>query len=166
MRSTAADNGLLEPAAGCGPSTVRTLRAPARVLILDANALVRGALGRLVGGRPGFEVVSACDDPHGVIERARAAEPDVVLLNLSARGVDPLELAERLTHCHPRPAIVVLSAFLDEQRAREASAAGVTGWVLKDASPEELFAALSRAAAASRAWLRGTAAARTQRATP
>jgi DNA-binding NarL/FixJ family response regulator len=131
MRSTTADNG------------ART--GAIRVLVVGDNATVRDALCHLVAGRTPFVVVGACGDVAAAAHCALVEEPDVVLLDLSARGAGPEDLGERLRERRPRPAIVVLSAFPDEQRSAAALAVGVTGWVLKDAPPAELFAALSGA---------------------
>ena len=62
-------------------------------------------------------------------------------------GVDTLALMRALVDCRPQPAVLVLSAFADGPSARKAMAAGAVGWVLKDAEPDELFAALLGAAA-------------------
>ena len=132
MRSTTADNGA----------------RPVRVLVVGDNATVRDALCHLVAGRAPFAVVGACGDAAAAVRCADQEAPQVVLLDLSARGVAPEDLAERLRHCALRPAVVVLSAFADEERSAAALAAGVTGWVLKDAPPEDLFAALSGATSA------------------
>jgi DNA-binding NarL/FixJ family response regulator len=134
MRSMTADNG-------ARPGDVR-------VLVVGDNATVRDALCHLVAGRAPFAVVGACGDASAAVRWADAEAPDVVLLDLSARGVTPEDLAEQLRHCAPRPAVVALSAFADEDRSAAALAAGVTGWVLKDAPPEDLFAALSGATCA------------------
>jgi DNA-binding NarL/FixJ family response regulator len=131
MRSTTADNG-------ARPGAIR-------VLVVGENATVRDALCHLVAGRAPFAVVDACADAAAAARSALVEEPDVVLLDVSARGTEPEDLGERLRECRPRPAIVVLSAFADAQRSAAALAVGVTGWVLKDAPPEELFAALSAA---------------------
>jgi DNA-binding NarL/FixJ family response regulator len=134
MRSTTADNG-------ARPGAIR-------VLVVGDNAAVRDALCHLVAGRAPFAVVGACGDAATAARCALDEQPDVVLLDLSARGTTPEELGERLHDCRARPAIVVLSAFADEQRADAALSVGVTGWVVKDAPPDELFARLSGATAA------------------
>jgi response regulator of citrate/malate metabolism len=72
----------------------------------------------------------------------------VVLQDYSMPGVDSLALVRELSACRPRPAVLVLSAFIDAHAARQAYQAGAVGWVLKDAEPEELFAALLGAAGA------------------
>jgi DNA-binding NarL/FixJ family response regulator len=117
---------------------------PARVrtLIVDDSAAVREGLSRLLSAKPFCELIGAVSDPAVALERTRALRPDVVLQDFSMPGVDPFALMRALSSCRPRPALLVLSAFADSQAARLALEAGAIGWVLKDAEPEQLFAAL------------------------
>src|SRR4051812_49640519 len=134
------------------PDTDPQLRphaAPAarvRTLIVDDSHAVRDGLGQLLDLQAYCEVVGAVADPAAALERTRALRPDVVLQDFSMPGVDPFRLTRDLTACVPPPAILVLSASADEHSARQAMDAGALGWVLKDAEPEELFAALRGAA--------------------
>jgi DNA-binding NarL/FixJ family response regulator len=117
-----------------------------RVLIVDDSEAVRTGLSLLLNSRSYCEVVGAVDDLAGALEIARSAHPHVALLDFSIPGVDPIALAHHLATCRPRPAVLMLSALANEQSARRANAAGAVGWVLKDAEPDQLFAALLRAA--------------------
>src|SRR4051794_41827550 len=122
--------------------------APARVrtLIVDDSEAVREGLTRLLGAKPFCEVLGAVSDPADALERTRAARPHVILQDFSMPGIDPLDLIRALTACRPQPAVLVLSAFVDAPAERQAALAGATGWVLKDAEPEQLYAALPGAA--------------------
>jgi DNA-binding NarL/FixJ family response regulator len=122
--------------------------APARVrtLIVDDSEAVRDGLSRLLAPKPFVELVGAVCDPATAVARTRAAQPHVVLQDFSMPGIDPFDLIRRLTDCRPQPAVLVLSAFVDAPAARQAAEAGATGWVLKDAEPDQLFAALLGAA--------------------
>ena len=61
-------------------------------------------------------------------------------------GHDAIALVRDLSACRPRPTVLMLSAFADAPSARQAIEAGAIGWVLKDAEPEQIFAALLGAA--------------------
>jgi DNA-binding NarL/FixJ family response regulator len=117
-----------------------------RVLIVDDSDAVREGLSMLLNSRPYCEVVGAVDDPHSAMRLARDAEPHVVLLDFSMPLVDPLALTAEIVACRPRPSVLMLSALANEHSATRAVAAGAVGWVLKDAEPDTLFAALVRAA--------------------
>jgi len=122
------------------------VRAHVRTLIVDDSAAVRDGLTRLLEAQARYEVVGAVADAAGALERTRATRPHVVLQDFSMPGVDPFSLTRELAACSPRPAVLVLSAVADAQSARRAVDAGAVGWVLKDAEPQQLFAALLGAA--------------------
>jgi CheY-like chemotaxis protein len=129
-------------------TTTASAAAPPRVrtLIVDDSETVRNGLSLLFETQPSCELVGAVGDPDVALELTRTARPHVVLQDFSMPGVDTLGLMRSLAECDPQPAILVLSAFADGPSARKAMAAGALGWLLKDAEPAELFAAVLGAA--------------------
>jgi DNA-binding NarL/FixJ family response regulator len=119
-----------------------------RTLIVDDSQSVRDGLSRLLRTKPFCELVGAVSDPEEALELTRTMRPHVVLQDFSMPGIDSVALMRDLRGCSPQPAVLVLSAFADAEASRRAMEAGATGWVLKDAEPEELFAALLGAAGA------------------
>jgi DNA-binding NarL/FixJ family response regulator len=117
-----------------------------RTLVVDDSEAVRDGLTLLLGSREYCELVGAVSDPATALDLARTTHPHVVLQDYSMPGVDPIALVRELSACRPRPAVLMLSAFADAPSARQAFEAGAIGWVLKDAEPEQLFAALLGAA--------------------
>jgi len=132
------------------PAVTTSASAPApprlRTLIVDDSETVRDGLTLLFETQPSCELIGAVGDPDAALELTRTARPHVVLQDFSMPGVDTLGLMRSLAECRPQPAILVLSAFADGPSARKATAAGACGWVLKDAEPGELFAAVLGAA--------------------
>jgi DNA-binding NarL/FixJ family response regulator len=129
-------------------TTSASAPAPLRVrtLIVDDSETVRDGLSLLLETQPSCELVGAVGDPDAALQLTRAMHPHVVLQDFSMPGVDTLGLMRALAACRPQPAILVLSAFADGPSARKATAAGAVGWLLKDAEPAELFAAVLGAA--------------------
>lgn len=117
-----------------------------RTLVVDDSESVRDGLRLLLEAQPYCDLVGVVGDPDAALEIARTAHPHVVLQDFSMPGVDPFGLVRALCACRPQPAVLVLSAFADAPSARQMVQAGAIGWVLKDAEPEELFAALLGAA--------------------
>jgi CheY-like chemotaxis protein len=117
-----------------------------RTLIVDDNEAVRVGLSQLLGSREFCELVGAVGEPDEAIELTRTRHPHVVLQDFSMPGHDVIELVRTLSACEPRPTVLMLSAFADAPSARRAIDAGAIGWVLKDAEPEQIFAALLGAA--------------------
>jgi CheY-like chemotaxis protein len=117
-----------------------------RTLIVDDSETVRDGLSLLLETQPLCELVGAVADPQAALELTRTTHPHVILQDFSMPGVDTLELMRALVACRPQPAVLVLSAFADGPSAGKAMAAGAVGWVLKDAEPQELIAAMLGAA--------------------
>jgi len=118
-----------------------------RVLICDDHAVVRAGLEQLLGTTDDIEVVAVADNGAGAVARAAEVAPDVVLMDLSMPVMDGTEATRRIVAATPGAQVVVLTSFSDQRRILDALAAGASGYVLKDAAPEELLAAVRTAAA-------------------
>jgi DNA-binding NarL/FixJ family response regulator len=117
-----------------------------RVLVCDDHAVVRVGLKRLLDAADGVKVVgTAVDGADGVREASRL-HPDVVLMDLSMPTLDGVEATRRIVALLPGTAVLVLTSFGDRARIRRAIDAGASGYLLKDASPAELLAAIRGAA--------------------
>jgi DNA-binding NarL/FixJ family response regulator len=123
-----------------------------RVVVVDDDALVRSGLGLLLGTDPGIVVVGEAGDgidAQHVVERER---PDVVLMDIRMPRRDGLAATASILAAHPGLAILILTTFDADDDVLRALAAGARGFLLKDASPEELVQAV-RAAAEGRSTL-------------
>jgi DNA-binding NarL/FixJ family response regulator len=134
------------PAAGSGDTASAPSSPRVRTLIVDDSEAVRIGLSQLLRSRPYCELVGAVADPEAALEVTRTAHPHVVLQDFSMPGHDAIALVRELSACRPRPTVLMLSAFADAPSARRAVEAGAIGWVLKDSDPDQIFAALLRAA--------------------
>lgn len=117
-----------------------------RVLLVDDHRLVRAGLTSLLATAGDVEVVGEAADGAEALEQVAATTPDVVLMDLSMPVMDGVAATRALRTSHPDARVVVLSSFSDRARVREAVAAGATGYVLKDCTPDELLAAVRSAA--------------------
>ena len=123
-----------------------------RVVVVDDDALVRSGLGLLLGTDPGIVVVGEAGDgidAQHVVERER---PDVVLMDIRMPRRDGLAATASILAAHTGLAILILTTFDADDDVLRALAAGARGFLLKDASPEELVRAV-RAAAEGRSTL-------------
>ncbi|MGV8912926.1 MAG: response regulator [Rhodoglobus sp.] len=115
-----------------------------RVGLVDDQALFRAGIRMLISSQPDLECVGEASDGHEAITMVAAARPDVVLMDLRMPVMDGIESTRSILSGRDQklPRIVVLTTFdLDEAAAR-AIRAGASGFVLKDAEPEFLLAAI------------------------
>jgi DNA-binding NarL/FixJ family response regulator len=130
-----------------------------RVLIVDDQPVVRAGVARILGPDDGFEVVAECDDGDEVVEAVEVHRPDVVLMDVRMRRIDGVTATRHLRARADEPPVLVLTTFDDDDVLWGALDAGAAGFVLKDASAEDLIAA-TRAVAGGAAWLDPKVAAR------
>lgn len=122
--------------------------SPVRVLLVDDDPLVRTGLRLLLGGAPDLEVVGEVGDGVQVADAVARLHPDVVLMDIRMPVLDGIDATRALTaRAGRRPAVVVLTTFDAEGTVLEAVRAGAAGYLLKHTPPEELVAAVRRAAA-------------------
>jgi DNA-binding NarL/FixJ family response regulator len=112
------------------------------IVLVDDQALFRSGLRMLLDSQPDLEVVGEAADGHAALAEVDRTGPDVVLMDVRMPGMDGVTATERLAARGDRPKVLVLTTFdLDEAAAR-ALRAGASGFVLKDAKPEFLLAAV------------------------
>jgi DNA-binding NarL/FixJ family response regulator len=85
------------------------------------------------------------DGGEAALERCRETRVDVLLLDLSMPDLDGIEVTRRLRQVSPQTRVVVFTSFSDRERIVKALDAGAVGYLLKDAEPEELHAAIRAA---------------------
>jgi DNA-binding NarL/FixJ family response regulator len=118
---------------------------PIRVLIADDHPVVRQGLRTYLELQPGIEVAGEAGGGIDAAAQAERLAPDVVLLDMVMPEGDGLE-ALRLIRSGPgTPRVVVLTSFPADNRVVEAMRAGAAGYLLKDAQPAELLAAIRSA---------------------
>jgi DNA-binding NarL/FixJ family response regulator len=120
---------------------------PVGVLVVDDHPLVRAGLVGLLATSGEFAVVGEAGDGADAVALARESRPDVVLMDLSMPGVDGIEAIRRLLADGYDGAVVVLTSFSDRARVAQALEAGAVGYLLKDAEPADVLAAIRSAAA-------------------
>jgi two-component system response regulator NreC len=118
-----------------------------RVLIVDDHAVVRSGLRRVLEAEDDLDVVAEAGNTRDAVFEARAAKPDVILMDVVMPGESGIEATPALLHEAPDAKVLMLSMQDDPQYVREAFAAGATGYVLKEAADVELVAAIREVAA-------------------
>ncbi len=113
------------------------------IAIVDDQTLVRSGLRSILEKQPDFEIVGEAGDGAAAIEVCRVLQPDVVLMDIRMPVLDGLEATRRLlAGPSPAPRVLVITTFDLDDYVYKALKAGASGFLLKDASPEQLVAAI------------------------
>jgi len=113
-----------------------------RVGIADDQALVRDGLRVQLGYADGREVVGAAADGEQALALARRERPDVLLMDIRMPVLDGIEATRRIVDARPATRVLILTTFGLDGYVFDALRAGASGFMLKDASPEEIAAAI------------------------
>lgn len=121
---------------------------PIRLLLADDHPVVRAGLRAVLAGEPGLLVVAEAATAQEAVDRAAAGDIDVVLMDLRfGAGMSGAEATAAITSRPGAPRVVVVTTYDSDADTLPAIEAGATGYLLKDAPPEELAAAVRTAAA-------------------
>lgn len=110
-----------------------------RVMVVDDHTVVRKGLCSLLTAKYGLEVVGEAADGVEAVDQARDLQPDVILMDLIMPRKTGLEAIIEIKKENPRARILVLTSFSEDAQIAAAIKAGAMGYVLKDASPDELI---------------------------
>lgn len=115
-----------------------------RLLLVDDQAMVRGALGALLELERDLTVVGESGEGGGASALAAELRPDVCLMDIQMPGVDGIEATRRVREASPETKVLVVTTFARTGYLRAALEAGASGFVVKDAPAEQLADAVRR----------------------
>lgn len=113
-----------------------------RVLLADDQPLVRAGLRRIIDADPAVTVVGEAGDGLDAIRQAEAVRPDVVLMDVRMPVFDGIEATRRLTEAKNGARVIVLTTFGLDEYVLAALRSGASAFVLKEAPPEDILAAI------------------------
>ncbi len=134
------------------PTTVRveSSAAPAspsiKVVLCDDHVVVLAGLQQLVSTFDAIVVSATARNGYEALDAIERTSPDVVLMDLQMPELDGVATTRRIRREHPHVHVVVLTSFSDRGRIEAALDAGAVGYLLKDATPDELESAIRAAA--------------------
>ncbi len=118
-----------------------------RVLLVDDQAMIRAGIRMILESTDDLIVVAEAGDGEEAIVQARAANPDVILMDVQMPILDGIEATKRLRAENARAQIIVLTTFERDDYLFGALAAGASAFLLKNSPPEELVRAVRTVAA-------------------
>ncbi|MFI5938178.1 response regulator [Actinoplanes sp. NPDC051494] len=125
-----------------------------RVLLVDDQHLIRAGLRMLCDAQPDLEVVGEADNGRDAVTLAARLVPDLVVMDLRMPGVDGITATGRILADRPTVRVLVLTTFGDDDHLYPALTAGACGFLLKDASPDDILDGIRRAASGDSAFSR------------
>ena len=114
-----------------------------RVLLADDHGIVRRGLRSLLETRPGLDVVGEAADGLEALRLCAELKPDLLILDIAMPKMNGIEVASRAQKLDAAPRVIVLSMHTDEAYIIRALAAGARGYLLKDATDEDLLPAIA-----------------------
>lgn len=115
-----------------------------RIVIAEDHVVVRKGLCSLLDHEPDISVVGEAVDGEEAVALTKQLNPDLVVMDIRMENMDGVEATRIIRETYPEISILVLTGFGDEEILQEAMRAGAHGFLLKDASPDELIDAIHR----------------------
>src|SRR5262249_45672633 len=113
-----------------------------RVVLVDDQDLVREGLRMMLDAESDIEVVGEARGAVEALAKARAADPDVVVMDIRMPELDGIEATARLVRSGSRARVLILTTFDLDEYVYRAMCAGASGFLLKDATREQLATAV------------------------
>jgi DNA-binding NarL/FixJ family response regulator len=113
-----------------------------RILIADDHAMLCEGLKSLLSQQPDFEVVGMAPDGREAVRECARLNPDVVIMDITMRGLNGIEATARIRRAHPQTSVIILSMHDTAEHVYRALEAGANGYLVKDSAPRELVEAV------------------------
>jgi DNA-binding NarL/FixJ family response regulator len=120
-----------------------------QVLVVDDQVLIRAGLAALIRAAPGFDVVGEADTGEQAVALTERQHVDVVLMDIRLPGMSGITATQRIlaqAADHHPPKVLILTTFDLDEYVYGALRAGASGFLLKDAPPEQILAAIQAVA--------------------
>jgi len=129
---------------GAGAGRAENAVSKRRVFLVDDHPIVRQGLVQLVDNEPDLTVCGQGEDAYKSLAAIRAAKPDLVLLDVSIKDGDGLELLKEIKAFDPGMSVLMLSMHDEALYTERALRAGASGYVMKQEAPQVLLAAVRK----------------------
>jgi DNA-binding NarL/FixJ family response regulator len=120
------------------------LSPPARLLIVDDHDLVREGTRVMLARETDLKVVGEAENGREALKLCRELSPDLVLMDVRMPEMDGLEATRRIKEEHPTTSVLILTSHESPEHLSDAIRAGAAGYVLKDATRQQLLNAVRR----------------------
>jgi CheY-like chemotaxis protein len=125
-------------------SSQRSPNSAAKIVIVDDHELARAGIRCVLEGEPDLAVVGEAASGHEAIAVCRSVHPQLVLMDVRMPGMDRIATTRYLSQELPSIRVIMLTVTEDPDHLRQARSAGAAGYLLKDASQEQIVTAIRR----------------------
>lgn len=115
-----------------------------RVLVVDDHPLLRQGLALLINQQQDMRVCGEAEDAHAVMQSIAQMRPDIIILDISLKGPDGLELLKCIRGVYPELPVLILSMHDEAIYAERALRARANGYIMKQEATEKVLVALRR----------------------
>lgn len=128
---------------GTPTPSLRIMPVPIRVAIVEDDARVRESLAVLVNGSEGFRCISSFATAEAALQELPADWPDVLLMDINLPEMSGIECVSRLKALRPLLQVIMLTAYMEDEKIFKSLVAGASGYLIKRASPAEILDAIA-----------------------
>ena len=112
------------------------------ILIVEDHEPTRSRLASMLKGRKGYTLVAACGDAESALERLKTEVPNLIIMDLGLPGMSGIEAITAIKNLYPSAEILVFTVMEDDDKVFASLRAGASGYLLKDATPQQIFMSL------------------------
>ncbi len=116
-----------------------------RILLADDHTIVRQGLARLLEEQPGLKIVGEATNGQAVIDKALELVPDIIIMDIAMPLLNGIEAAKRVRKLLPGCRILILSMYSHEHYIHQLMETGISGYLLKDSSGQDIIKAIRAA---------------------
>ena len=121
------------------------MNKPIRILLADDHTIVRQGLARLLEEQPDLRVVGEAINGQAVIDKALELVPDIIIMDIAMPLLNGIEAAKRVRKILPECKIIILSMYSHEHYIHQLLETGISGYLLKDSSGQDIIKAIKAA---------------------
>lgn len=121
------------------------MNKPIRILLADDHTIVRQGLARLLEEQPDMEIVGEATNGRVVVDKVLELKPDIIIMDIAMPLLNGIEAAKKVRKIMPECKIIILSMYSHEHYIHQLLETGISGYLLKDSSGQEIIKAIRAA---------------------
>ncbi len=115
-----------------------------KVLVADDHAIVRAGISKIINDHPGMEVLDEASSGAEVLQLVGEKSYDIIILDINMPNISGLDALKQLQSIQPDTPVLILSMYPESQYATRTLKAGASGYLTKEAAPENLIEAIQK----------------------